>query len=49
VENISAGKENASATSKFKIKERNGNSNPFAKKKPLANLHVNATYSPGAK
>ena len=43
-ENISAGKENTTSASKAK-----GNVNPFAKKKkPLANLHVNATYSSGA-
>ena len=48
LENISAGKENATATSKLKTKERN-QPNPFAKKKPLANLHVNATYSSGVK
>lgn len=45
VQNISGGKENATAVSK--VKER-GNSNPFAKKKPLASLHVNTTYSSGA-
>ncbi len=43
-ENISAGKENATASSKIKAK---GNGNPFAKKTPLAKLHVNSTYSSG--
>ncbi len=41
--NISAGKENATTISKAKGK------NPFSKKKALANLHVNSTYSSGAK
>ena len=45
VENKASGKENTIAASKSKTK---GNINPFAKKKPLANHHVNTTYSSGA-
>lgn len=38
-------KENATSASKSKTK---GNVNPFAKKKPFADLHTNTTYSSGA-